>query len=168
MQIEMPDTDYDKSDYAIISTKRTDDLDVDRSFELVNKLDQNKLHIRINTIEVPGSGGAKKYSLFSPYIIINKTGLPIRFKEKKNTWSDAFTSGTDAVATCRPGPKPQPFMYSYPTMDNRNRTLIKIDASDWSRPLSFEAIGSVYDVVLPNGSEEIHVAHYSHTSFCAQ
>lgn len=157
MQIEMPDTDYDKSDYAIISTKRTDDLDVDRSFELVNKLDQNKLHIRINTIEVPGSGGAKKYSLFSPYIIINKTGLPIRFKEKKNTWSDAFTSGTDAVATCRPGPKPQPFMYSYPTMDNRNRTLIKIDASDWSRPLSFEAIGSVYDVVLPNGSEEIHV-----------
>ncbi|EIE88932.1 hypothetical protein RO3G_13643 [Rhizopus delemar RA 99-880] len=157
MQIEMPDTDYDKSDYAIISTKRTDDLDVDRSFELVNKLDQNKLHIRINTVEVPGSGGAKKYSLFSPYIIINKTGLPIRFKEKKNTWSDAFTSGTDAVAICRPGPKPQPFMYSYPTMDNRNRTLIKVDASDWSRPLSFEAIGSVYDVVLPNGSEEIHV-----------
>ncbi|RCI04898.1 hypothetical protein CU098_003059, partial [Rhizopus stolonifer] len=156
MNIDIPDTEYAKSDYAIISTKRTDDLDVDRSFELVNQSDKSKLHIRINTIEIPGSGGAKKYSLFSPYVIMNKTGMPIRLKEKL-TWSDAFISSGDAVTVCKPGPKPQPFMYSYPTVDNRNRTLIKVDQSDWSPPLSFEAIGGVYDVVLPNRSEEIHV-----------
>ncbi|CEI90291.1 hypothetical protein RMCBS344292_04619 [Rhizopus microsporus] len=159
LSIEMPDTDYRKSDYAIISTKRTDDLDVDRSIELVHKNDKNnRLHIRINTMDVPGSGGAKRYSIFSPYIIMNKTWLPISFKEK-HTWSDAFMSNSDNVVTCKPGPKPEPFMFSYPNMDNRNRTLIKVDKSDWSQPLSFEAVGSVYDVVLPNTnrSEEIHV-----------
>ncbi|CEG78909.1 hypothetical protein RMATCC62417_13445 [Rhizopus microsporus] len=159
LSIEMPDTDYRKSDYAIISTKRTDDLDVDRSIELVHKNDKNnKLHIRINTMDVPGSGGAKRYSIFSPYIIMNKTWLPISFKEK-HTWSDAFMSNSDNVVTCKPGPKPEPFMFSYPNLDNRNRTLIKVDKSDWSQPLSFEAVGSVYDVVLPNTnrSEEIHV-----------
>ncbi|KAI9283162.1 hypothetical protein BY458DRAFT_427893 [Sporodiniella umbellata] len=156
MNVHLPETEYAKSDYAILSTKRTDDLDVDRSFELVNKSDKSKLYIRINTIEIQNSGGAKKYSLFSPYIIMNKTGLPIRFKEKL-TWSDTFVSSGDMVTVCKPGPKPQPFMYSYPNVDNRNRTLIKVDQSEWSRPLSFEAIGSVYDVVLPNRSEEIHV-----------
>ncbi|RCI05461.1 hypothetical protein CU098_001873, partial [Rhizopus stolonifer] len=158
LNIEMPDTDYNRSEYAIISTKRTDDLDIDRNFELINKKDKTKLHIGIDILDIPDSGGAKKYSIFSPYIIINKTGLPISFKEKP-AWSDALYSSGETVTMCRPGPKPEPFMYSYPHADNRNRTLIQVDKSDWSQPLSFEAIGSVYDVALPNQgrSEEIHV-----------
>ncbi|KAI8385604.1 hypothetical protein BD560DRAFT_383802 [Blakeslea trispora] len=158
LNIEMPDTDYNRSEYAIISTKRTDDLEIDHTFELINKKDKTKLHVGIDIIDIPNSGGAKKYSIFSPYIIINKTGLPISFKEKP-AWSDALYSSGETVTMCKPGPKPEPFMYSYPHADNRNRTLIKVDKSDWSQPLSFEAIGSVYDVALPNQgrSEEIHV-----------
>lgn len=158
LNLEMPDTEYKRSEYAIISTKRTDDLDTDSTIELISKKDKSKLNIRINTLDIPDSGGAKKYSIFSPYIIINKTGLPISFKEKP-AWSDAFTTLGETVTMCRPGPKPEPFMYSYPHADNRNRTLIQVDKSDWSQPLSFEAIGSVYDVALPNQgrSEEIHV-----------
>jgi vacuolar protein sorting-associated protein 13A/C len=158
LNVEMPDTDYKRSEYAIISTKRTDDLDIDHSVELISKKDNSKLNIRINTLDIPDSGGAKKYSIYSPYTIINKTGLPICFKEKP-AWSDALYSIGETVTMCKPGPKPEPFMYSYPNMDNRNRTLIQVDKSDWSQPLSFEAIGSVYDVALPNQgrSEEIHV-----------
>ncbi|KAL7310459.1 Vacuolar protein sorting-associated protein 13 [Mucor circinelloides] len=158
LNVEMPDTDYKRSEYAIISTKRTDDLDIDHSIELVNRKDKSKLNIRINTLDIPDSGGAKKYSIFSPYIIINKTGLPISFKEKP-AWAEALYSAGETVTMCKPGPKPEPFMYSYPNVDNRNRTLIQVDHSDWSQPLSFEAIGSVYDVALPNAgrSEEIHV-----------
>jgi vacuolar protein sorting-associated protein 13A/C len=156
--VEMPDTDYKRSEYAIISTKRTDDLDLDNTIELISGKDKSKLNIRIQTLDIPDSGGAKKYSIFSPYIIINKTGLPISFKEKP-AWSDAIYSTGETVVMCKPGPKPEPFMYSYPTTDYHNRTLIKVDKSDWSQPLSFEAIGSVYDVALPNQgrSEEIHV-----------
>ncbi|KAI8644804.1 hypothetical protein BD408DRAFT_104972 [Parasitella parasitica] len=158
LNLEMPDTDYKGSEYAIINTKRTDDLDVDHSIELVNRKDKSKLNIRINTLDIPDSGGAKKYSIFSPYIIINKTGLPISFKEKP-AWSEALYSLGETVTMSKPGPKPEPLMYSYPRLDNGNRTLIQVDKSEWSQPLSFEAIGSVYDVALPNAgrSEEIHV-----------
>lgn len=156
--VEMPDTEYKRSEYAIISTRGTDDLDVDDMIELTSGKDKSKLNIRIQTFDIPDSGGAKKYSIFSPYIIINKTGLPISFKEKP-AWSDAIYSARESVVMCSPGPKPEPFMYSYPTTDYHNRTLIKVDKSDWSQPLSFEAIGGVYDVALPNQgrSEEIHV-----------
>ena len=158
LNVDMPDTDYKRSEYAIISTKRTDDLDIDTSIELISKKDKSKLNVRIHTLDIPDSGGAKKYSIFSPYIIINKTGLPISFKEKP-AWSEALYSAGETVTMCKPGPKPEPFMYSYPHHDNRNRTLIQVDKSDWSQPLSFEAVGSVYDVALPNQgrSEEIHV-----------
>lgn len=158
LNIEMPDTVYKRSEYAIISTKRTDDLDIDHSIELISSKDKSKLNIRINTLDIPDSGAAKKYSIYSPYIIINKTGLPISFKEKP-AWSDAIYSLGETVTMCKPESKPEPFMYSYPNVDNRNRTLIQVDKSEWSQPLSFEAIGSVYDVALPNHnrSEEIHV-----------
>lgn len=158
LNIQMPDTVYKRSEYAIISTKRTDDLDIDDSIELISSKDKSKLNIRINTFDIPDSGGAKKYSLYSPYIIINKTGLPISFKEKP-AWSDAIYSTGETVTMCTPKSKPEPFMYSYPNIDNGNRTLIRVDKSEWSQPLSFEAVGSVYDVALPNHnrSEEIHV-----------
>ncbi|KAI9273340.1 hypothetical protein EDC94DRAFT_192131 [Helicostylum pulchrum] len=158
LNLEMPDTVYKRSEYAIISTKRTDDLDIDDTIELISSKDRSKLNIRIDTLDIPDSGGAKKYSIYSPYIIINKTGLPISFKEKP-AWSDAIYSMGETVTMCRPLSKPEPFMYSYPHSDNRNRTLIQVDKSGWSQPLSFEAIGSVYDVALPNQgrSEEIHV-----------
>lgn len=50
-------------------------------------------------------------------------------------------------------------MYSYPKLDNRNRSLIQVNGSEWSQPLSFEAVGSVQDVVLgkPNGQDEAHL-----------
>ncbi|KAI7902142.1 uncharacterized protein BX663DRAFT_436105 [Cokeromyces recurvatus] len=158
LRIEMPDTDYQRSEYAIISTKRTDDLDIDHSIELVNKDNKSKLNICINTVDIPDSGGARKYSIFSPYVILNKTGLPISFKEKL-AWSEAFYSTNENIVISRPGPTPEPFLYSYPNIDNRNRTLIRVDTTEWSQPLSFEAIGTVYDVALPNQghSEEIHV-----------
>lgn len=156
--IEMPDTDYSRSEYAIISTKRTDDLDIDHTIELINKKTKNKLNVRINILEIPDYGGSKKYSIFSPYIIINKTGLPISIKEKP-AWSEALYSTGEKIVVCKPSPKPEPLMYSYPSVDAGNRTLIQVDRSDWSQPLSFEAIGSVYDVALPNQgrNEEIHV-----------
>ncbi len=50
-------------------------------------------------------------------------------------------------------------MFSFPTDDHKNRALIKIDESSWSKPQSFDAIGSGYDVTLqsPTGRSEMHV-----------
>ena len=55
--------------------------------------------------------------------------------------------------------KSVPFMFSYPTDDQKNRALLKIADSAWSKPVSFDAIGSATDVVLPaeSGRSELHV-----------
>lgn len=46
-------------------------------------------------------------------------------------------------------------MFSYPNDEGqRNRAVLKVGDSGWSRPQSFEAIGSVSDAVLPSSSKE--------------
>lgn len=53
----------------------------------------------------------------------------------------------------------QPYMYSYLTEDKKNRSLLKIGNSAWSKPQSFEALGSTYEVTLPDrhGRSELNV-----------
>lgn len=50
-------------------------------------------------------------------------------------------------------------MFSYPSDERQNRAVLRVGDSNWSRPQSFEAIGSVTDVVLPSTSKtsEIHI-----------
>lgn len=55
--------------------------------------------------------------------------------------------------------KALPYMFSYPTDDKKNRANIKVGDSQWSKPQSFDAIGSAFETVLPHASErtEMHV-----------
>ena len=54
--------------------------------------------------------------------------------------------------------KALPFMFSFPTDDHSNRALIQVKGSTWSKPQSFDAIGSTIDVALPadSGRSEMH------------
>ncbi|KAG2223432.1 hypothetical protein INT45_001738, partial [Circinella minor] len=157
MNIHMPDTDYSSSEFAIISTRGTEDLNVDDTLQLTNK-DNVRLTLRINTIDIPDSGGARKYVIYCPYVMINKSGCAISFRPKQ-AWQSSMFSGSQGVSVWKMLNKSEPFMFSYPKLENSNRSLIQVSGSDWSEPLSFEAVGSVQDVALPkiNGSEEIHL-----------
>lgn len=55
--------------------------------------------------------------------------------------------------------KALPYMFSYPSDDKKNRATLKIGGSSWSKPQSFDAIGSTSDVVLPSSDSksELHV-----------
>lgn len=55
--------------------------------------------------------------------------------------------------------KAKPFMFSFPTDDQKNRALIKVGESEWSKPLSFNAIGSQYSagVPAPTGKAEMQI-----------
>lgn len=50
-------------------------------------------------------------------------------------------------------------MFSYPGDERQKRAVLRVGDSGWSKPQSFDAIGSVTDVVLPSSSKisEIHV-----------
>lgn len=53
--------------------------------------------------------------------------------------------------------KAAPLMFSFPGDDQKNRALLKVSGSDWSKPQSFNALGSSYEVSLPaqNGRGEM-------------
>ncbi|KAH8555467.1 hypothetical protein BGW37DRAFT_419803 [Umbelopsis sp. PMI_123] len=156
MNIHMQESAYKPSEFAIISTHDNDDLNIDDKITLLDN-DNAQLTLRINSIEIPESGGAHKFSIYCPYIMLNKTGRDIVYKGKPFMQGARFTAGQNAVRNR--GQKAEPFMFSYPRIDNRNRCLIQVPDSGWSQPISLEAVGSVQDIALPsiNRVEEFHV-----------
>lgn len=50
-------------------------------------------------------------------------------------------------------------MFSYPSDDRKNRAILKVGKSTWSKPQSFDAIGSTFEAVLPStdSKSEMHV-----------
>lgn len=55
--------------------------------------------------------------------------------------------------------KALPYMFSFPSDDRKNRALLKVGDSTWSKPQSFDAIGSTFNVLLPSSESksELHV-----------
>ena len=76
------------------------------------------------------------------------------FSSAKSAAGQGMRMGSD-----RNDHKALPYMFSYPTDDKKNRANLKVGDSQWSKPQSFDAIGSAFETVLPHSSErtEIHV-----------
>lgn len=108
----------------------------------------------------PDSGGAFRVQVYSPYVFINKTGLPFALKTKTFFGSAKSVAGLDEFSSEAAKRKPNDaFMFSFPTDDRRNRALLRVGDSNWSAPLSFETVGLTTEVVLPSatGREEVRV-----------
>lgn len=111
------------------------------------------LDVRLLSSVIPNSGGATKFSIFSPYVIMNKTGLDLVFKPK------SFMQ-TDKIAAGQGKNKAQPLMFSYGKSEKSKRTLVEVaDKTQWSQPVSFEAVGSIMEVTMQvkDRKEEIHL-----------
>lgn len=156
MSIEMQDTPYGESEFAIINSN---DTEFDAEKLLVMKDNQGlELKLKLHYYQIPDSGGAFRVAVYSPYIILNKTGLNMMVKSKSLLQSAKVAAGqvhTGSTAT----QKALPYMFSYPYDERQNRAVLKVGDSNWSRPQSFEAVGSSSDAVLPSSTKqtEIHV-----------
>ena len=99
-------------------------------------------------------------AVYSPYVVLNKTGLDINIQSKAMFSAAKSAAGqglrTESGAGDR---KALPYMFSYPNDDRKNRAILKVGESTWSKPQSFDAIGSTFDAVLPstNSKSEMHV-----------
>ncbi|CAG8609296.1 9150_t:CDS:10, partial [Funneliformis caledonium] len=154
LNVTIEDTDYATSEFSIISSPNSD-FSVDNTLTLTDSVGL-KLYLRIHYTEVPDSGGAFKFSVYSPYIMINKTGLDMVFKSKSFLTAAKIAAGQ---GTSKKKNQVAPYMFSYPNDETRNRALLKVGDSDWSRPLSFEAVGTFMEIVIPSSTktEEIHL-----------
>lgn len=158
MSIDMQDTPFKASEFAIINTNNEGDFRREKTL-LVKDNNNLELRLKIHYFNVPDSGGAFKLTVYAPYVLLNRTGLELDIRSKAYFGSTKNAAGhqsfTDTEADAR---KAQPFMFSFPTDDRKNRALIKVGDSNWSQPVSFDAIGATTDVKLPaqSGRSEMH------------
>ena len=157
LSVDLEDTVFRQSEFAIINGNASDF----RREHVIALKDEagNPLKLQLYYFNVRDSGGAFKVSVYSPYIILNKTGLDMEIQSKGFLQANKSAAGRELRPDPRNGGRTLPYMYSYPTEDTKNRSLLKIADSAWSRPQSFEAIGSTFEVTLPDrrGRSELNV-----------
>ncbi|PWW77256.1 DUF1162-domain-containing protein [Tuber magnatum] len=151
MSIEMQDTVYNASDFAIINS---DSTEFDKETTLVVKDSQGlELRLRLHYFPIANSGGAFRAAVYCPYVILNKTGLTMMVKSKSLLQSAKVAAG-QVQTSAGSSQRAVPYMFSYPNDDRQNRAVLKVGDSIWSRPHSFEAIGNVAEVALPSSANE--------------
>ncbi|VDB89351.1 Bgt-5295 [Blumeria graminis f. sp. tritici] len=160
MSIDMQDTPFKASEFSIITSNSQEDFR--RESKIICRDEEDlPLNLCLHYFKIPDSGGALRITVYSPYVILNKTGLGIQIKSKSLLSKAKTAAGqkflTDSNDTDRQ--KALPFMFTFSGDEQRNRAMLKIGESNWSKPQSFDAIGSVIDVVLSSTTKEteIHV-----------
>ncbi|PHH61768.1 hypothetical protein CDD81_7979 [Ophiocordyceps australis] len=155
LSIDMQDSVFKPSDFGIINAGSSDDFR--KETRLLLKDDEGlALHLSLHYFKTANSGGAFKVAVYSPYIVLNKTGLDLRIRAK------SFLQQARAAAGQFPRlptgdserPKALPLMFSFGNDDHRNRAMLKVDESEWSKPQSFDAIGSTSEVVVMSASRQ--------------
>ncbi|CAG8450182.1 1456_t:CDS:10 [Cetraspora pellucida] len=155
---EIIDTAFKESELAVINSPNKSEHQVETTLTITD--DKNlKLNLRIHYYEIPDSGGAFKFSIYSPYVMINKTGLDMAFRSKSLFQSAKDTAGQGFVSSKQKSQQVAPYMFSYADHSPQNRALLKVGDSEWSKAQSFEAVGTFLEVVIPSTSsaEEIHL-----------
>jgi vacuolar protein sorting-associated protein 13A/C len=159
MSVDMQDTPFKSSEFTLINS--SDRENFRREKTLVVK-DNNGLQLRLKLhyFNIPDSGGAFKVTVYAPYIILNRTGLELDVRSKTFMGGTKAAAGQTVFANAdNDSQKAKPFMFSFPTDDRKNRALLKVGESDWSKPQSLDAIGSTYSVTLNSsaGRQEMDV-----------
>lgn len=160
LSVDMQDTVFKQSEFAVVNSNTQEDF---RRENILKVKDSQgiELNLKLHYFNVPDSGGAFKVSVYSPYLVLNKTGLDINM-QSKSMFSAAKSGAGQGMRmdSDRGSRKALPYMFSYPGgEDRKNRASIKVGESSWSKPQSLDAIGSAFDVTLPsaNGKSELNV-----------
>ncbi|KAF4595031.1 vacuolar protein sorting-associated protein vps13 [Ophiocordyceps camponoti-floridani] len=161
LSVDMQDTIFKPSDFSIINSGSNDDFRKEKRL-LVRDEQGLTLHLSLHYFKVPKSGGAFKISVYSPYVVLNKTGLDMGIRAKSFLQQAKAAAGQFPVAQTgsQDRPKALPFMFSFGNDEHQNRALLKVDESEWSKPQSFDAVGSTSEVVLNSSTSkhrEIHL-----------
>ncbi|KAJ1653989.1 Vacuolar protein sorting-associated protein 13 [Dispira simplex] len=154
MSLQVPNTPYRRSRFAVIDASSHHGIDVDDQLSLIDDHGR-ELPLRLDRRVIPDSGGAHVVSIYVPYIMLNQTGLSMQLKAKSLIKSAAVVAGQGPEGI-RGGNHATPFMFSYESYEPRNRCLVRFAGGDWSKPLSFEAVGSLAEVAIPSTNSATH------------
>ncbi|KAG5731737.1 Vacuolar protein sorting-associated protein 13 [Termitomyces sp. T112] len=155
LNIDIQDSVFEPSDFAIINTDGHSDFDIENRLTLQDQHNR-KLNIRLNYVRYPESGGAFKVQIYCPFIVVNKTGLSFSIKSARAT----RTGSKDVAGELQPGPlsKPFPFLLSHP--QDGYEYIFRVGDSVWSKIVSVEAPAAEMALVIQSQkqkSDEVHV-----------
>ena len=158
LSVNLEDTPFNQSDFAIINSNTQEDFRRENNLNLKDD-DGTQLRLRLHYQNVKDSGGAFKVSIYSPYVVLNKTGLDMSLQSKASFGSRAQGVQTIRNATDEGAQRAIPHLFSYATDDRKNRCVFKVGDSSWSKPQTLDALGNSYEVVLAsaNNKSEMHV-----------
>ena len=149
ISIDMQEAPFKASEFAIINSNNEDDFRKEKNL-IVKDNNNLELRLKLHYYNVPDSGGAFKITIYSPYVVLNRTGMELDVRSRASFGSAKSAPGLgnfgDSEQDVR---KAKPFMFSFPTDDRKNRATIRVGKSAWSQPVSFDAIGATVDVKLP-------------------
>ncbi|ROW17215.1 hypothetical protein VPNG_01341 [Cytospora leucostoma] len=160
LSVDMQDTVFKASEFAIINSGSSEDFRKEHTLKCQD--DQGlQLNLKLHYHRIPDSGGAFKVTVYSPYVILNKTGLDLQIRHKGFLQQAKAAAGQPRllVDVSENERKVAPLMFSYGNDDHRNRAVLRVGNSEWSKPQSFDAIGNTADAVLQSskGNSEIHI-----------
>lgn len=158
LSVDMQDTLFKPSEFAIINSGASEDFK--KEWTLKCQDDQGlQLNLKLHYHRIPDSGGAFKVTVYSPYVILNKTGLDLQIRHKGFMQQAKAAAGQLLIDVGDSNRKVAPLMFSYANDDHRNRALLKFGDSEWSKPQSLDAIGSTADISLLSSSRnsETHI-----------
>lgn len=133
LSVEPKEAGYGKSEFAIINSPHGSEFSRENTLGLRHQ-DGQLLKLRIHYPKRSTGRTALKVVIYSPYVVINRTGQNIVIQG--NRGHQTFSAGKSHF-------KPiTPTLFSFETFgDRKNRALVSVGDSAWSEPLSFDAIG---------------------------
>ncbi|KAI8884432.1 hypothetical protein K501DRAFT_332624 [Backusella circina FSU 941] len=111
--------------------------------------------LRMNITRSTSATDSLWVSVFAPYIILNKSGLPITVRAYQS-YNGGFRHTKwpiESIPAYKEGEIMEPAIFSYPEIDHHNRAQITINESKWSEAISFEAVGNTQDVTIFSKSD---------------
>ncbi|KAF9478514.1 vacuolar protein sorting-associated protein 13 [Pholiota conissans] len=156
LNVMVQDTVFKPSEFTIISTDGHSDFDIEHTLTLRDELGRS-LDLKLNYIRHVESGGAFKVQIYSPYVVVNKTGLPflIRSTKSSRTGSRDAAGDTQTESTSTSSP----FLLSH-SQKQGHEFAFKIGDSAWSKPVSFEAPAAETELVVTSQKykgDEFHI-----------
>ena len=149
IQLDLKSDRYKCSDTATIKT--TPDYNAIGEKLVITDNDDVPTNLRMNISRATNTTDALRVSIYAPYLILNKSGLPIALRAKQ-TYRQGNTP-VETISAYKEGEDIVPTIFSYPEFDHKNRAQISINESKWSDPISFEAVGNSQDVTLLSKSD---------------
>ena len=67
------------------------------------------MQLKLRYVSYPNAGGAKKVQIYSPYVFINKTGLPFNMVTREWNGSHKEIAGNSMYSEDYTKPEPTPF-----------------------------------------------------------